>query len=106
MSTWESLAIVIVVGVTTYAMRAAAILALADRTISPSAARLLRYVGPAVLAALAINLAAGGGPDAPSLEVAEAGALIAAGVAAWFRKSVIWSLVAGMATLWLLTAVL
>jgi branched-subunit amino acid transport protein len=98
--------IVLVVGISTYAMRALAIVAVADREIPPSVARLLRYVGPAVLAALAINLAAGGGPDAPSLEFAEAAALGAAGVVAWFRKSVIWSLVAGMVTLWVLDAIL
>ena len=32
-------------------------------------------------------------------------ALVAAGVVAWWRKSVIWSLSAGMVTLWLVAAV-
>ena len=76
MSTW-SIVIVLVVGVMTYVMRAGVIVALAGRTIPVPIERALRYVGPAVLAALAINLAAGG-DDGPGLEVAEAAALLVA----------------------------
>ena len=95
--------IVLVVAASTYGMRAVAIVALADREIPTSVERVLRNVGPAVLAALAINLAAGG-PGGPHLEWVEAVALVAAGITAWWRKSVLWTLAVGMATLWILTA--
>jgi len=99
---WSSILIVAVVGLMTYSMRAVVIVAMANRTIVPSVARALRSVGPAVLAALAVNLAAGG-DDGATLEVAEAAALVVAAVAAWRSKNLIVTLVAGMATLWLVT---
>lgn len=102
MSAWSAFGIVVVVAAMTYTMRAIAIVALAEREIPVSVERVLRNVGPAVLAALAINLAAGG-EGGPGLEWFEAAALAAAGAVAWWRKSVLWSLAAGMGTLWLLT---
>ena len=104
MSTWSAVVIVAVVGAMTYSMRAVVIVALANRTIPPALERALRSVGPAVLAALAINLAAGG-EGGPSLEVAEVMALVAAAVAARWRRNLMWSLVAGMVTLWLVSGV-
>ena len=103
MSTWAAVLIVAAVGVMTYSMRAVAIVALANRTIPPWAERGLRYVGPAVLAALAINLAAGG-EGGPSMDVAEALALLVAGGVAWWKKNVLVSLAAGMLTLWVVAA--
>ena len=103
MSTWAAVLIVAAVGVMTYSMRAVAIVALANRTIPPWAERGLRYVGPAVLAALAINLAAGG-EGGPSMDVAEALALLVAGGGAWWKKNVLVSLAAGMLTLWVVAA--
>lgn len=105
MSVWASLAVVVMVALMTYGMRAVAIVALAGRTIPVPVERALRYVGPAVLAALAINLAAGG-QGGPDLEWAEAAALVAAGGVAWWRRNMLWALAAGMVALWLLTAVL
>ena len=105
MSTWAAVLIVAAVGVMTYSMRAVAIVALANRTIPPWAERGLRYVGPAVLAALAINLAAGG-EGGPSMDVAEALALLVAGGVAWWKKNVLVSLAAGMLTLWVVAALL
>ena len=105
MSAWPSILIVAMVGVMTYSMRAVVIVAMANRTISPSVERALRSVGPAVLAALAINLAAGG-EGGPNLEVAEALALLVAGGVAWWRRNMIVTLLAGMATLWLFSALL
>jgi branched-subunit amino acid transport protein len=103
-SVLAALAVVLVVGVMTYAMRAIAIVTLAGRTIPVPLERALRNVGPAVLAALAINLAAGGESGGPSLSFAEAVALVVAGGVAWWKKNVIATVVAGMATLWLLSA--
>lgn len=103
MSAWSAVVIVAVVAVMTYSMRSVVIVALAGRTIPAPLQRALRSVGPAVLAALAINLATGG-DGGPHLDVAEAAALLIAGGVAWWRKNVLWTLVAGMATLWILTA--
>lgn len=105
MSVWESLGIVLIVGGITYAMRASVIVALAGRTIPVPLLRALGNVGPAVLAALAINLAAGG-EGGPSLDLEVAAALAAAGVVAWWRRSVIWSLSAGMVVLWIVAWVM
>ena len=104
MSTWSALVIVLTVAVMTYVMRAGVIVALADRTIPVPIERALRYVGPSVLAALTINLAAGG-EGGPSLELAEAAALIVAGGVAVWRRNLIFTLLAGMTTLWVLTAI-
>ena len=99
MSIWAAIAIVALVGVMTYSMRAVAIVALAHRTIPPVAERALRNVGPAVLAALTFNLAAGG-EGGPSMELAEVLALLVAGGVAWWRRNLILTLAAGMLTLW------
>ena len=104
MSVWSSLVIVLAVAVMTYVMRAGVIVALADRSIPVPVERALRYVGPSVLAALAINLAAGG-VDGPNLEIAEAAGLIVAGAVAVWRRNLIWALLAGMTTLWVLSAI-
>lgn len=104
MSAWGALPVVLIVAVMTYAMRAGVIVALAGRQIPVPIERSLRYVGPAVLAALAINLAAGG-DGGPSLELAEASALLVAGGVAVWRRNLIWTLLAGMTTLWVLSAV-
>jgi branched-subunit amino acid transport protein len=103
MSAWSALAIVLMVGTMTYVMRAGVIVALAGRAVPVPVERALRNVGPAVLAALAINLAAGG-EGGPSLDLAQAAALVAAGGIAWWRRNLIWTLIAGMSTLWVLTA--
>jgi branched-subunit amino acid transport protein len=101
---WTSLAIVVAVSAITYAMRACVIVALAGRTIPVGVERALRNVGPAVLAALAINLAAGV-DGAAHLAPDVAAALVAAGIVAWWRRSVIWSLSCGMAVLWLVALI-
>lgn len=105
MSVWAAIFVVAVVAVMTYAMRAVVIVAVADRSIPDPVMRALNYVGPAVLAALAANLAAGG-DGGPSLEVAEMCALAVAGGVAWWRRNVLWTLIAGMSTLLVLTELL
>lgn len=94
-----AVAIVLIVAAVTYAMRASVIVALAGRTVPDRLERALRNVGPAVLAALAVNLAAGG-EGGPSLAVAEGAALVVAATVAWWRRDLMQSLVLGMATLW------
>lgn len=102
MTTWSAVAIVAIVGLMTYSMRAVVIVAMANRVIPPPLERALRSVGPAVLSALAVSLAVGG-EGGPSLEPAQAAALVVACLAAWRTKNLIATLVAGMVTLWLLT---
>ena len=102
MSAWSAAGIVVLVAAMTYGMRAVAIVVLAERRIPDAFERPLRNVGPAVLAAVAVNLAAGG-EGGPQLELVEAVALVVAGSLAWWRRSVLWALGAGMVSLWVLT---
>jgi branched-subunit amino acid transport protein len=104
-SAWRAVAVVLVVAVATYAMRAGVILALAGRSIPAPLERALRYVGPSVLAALAINLAASGEGGEVGLSAPEALALVVCGLVAWRSKHVLLTLVASMSTLWVVTAI-
>lgn len=102
MSAAEAWGIVVAVTVVTYAMRSVGILALAGRTLPPIVERALRHVGPAVLAALVADIAAGDGSDLwPALGFAEALGLIAAGTVAWWRRNVVLSLAAGLGAFWI-----
>ncbi|MDH3755114.1 MAG: AzlD domain-containing protein [Acidimicrobiia bacterium] len=106
MSTGAALTIVLGVALTTYSMRASVIVALADRTMPAIVERALGNVGPAVLAALTVSLAAGSADGgAASLAFAEAAALIAAAGVAWWRKNMIHTLAGGMLTLLVLAAI-
>jgi len=99
-----ALFVVLAAAIGTYAARSSMILLLADRTLPPTVERALQNIGPAVLAALTINLAVGS-DGIGSVEFAEVAALaVAAGVAFW-RSNLIWTFVAGMATLWILGAI-
>jgi len=92
---------VLSVGMITYASRAGLIVFLADRPLPLNITRALRYVGPAVLSALTVNLVAGGqGID--GVEFVEVAAIVVAIVVAAVARNLIGALVAGMATLWLL----
>lgn len=88
----------------TYFARSSLILLLADRSLPASVERALQNVGPAVLAALTINLAVGS-EGLGGVQFAEVAALVvASGVALWTRN-LMWTFAAGMATLWLVGAV-
>lgn len=105
MTSVAALAAVVSVGLITYASRAGLILFLADRTLPTNVLRALRYVGPAVLSALTVNLIAGG-QGASGVEVEE---LVAIGVTiavAALTRNLIAALGAGMVGLWLLLWVL
>lgn len=106
MSGLTALALVLGVGVGTYAMRAGLIVLLSGRTLPPLVARALRHVGPAVLAALVVSLAAGGAEGAEGVTGPEGAALATAVAVAWWRRNLIVTLAAGMAVLWLGNAVL
>lgn len=101
MTATAALSAVLVVGMITYASRAGLILFLAERPLPSPLVRALRYVGPAVLSALTINLVAGG-EGASGVEFAEVAAVSVGALVAFLRKNLIASLTAGMLTLWLL----
>lgn len=105
MSTGAAIVAVASVALVTYSMRAGVILLLAGRTLPAPVERALRQVGPAVLAALAINLMFGG-EGGPTVTVPEVAGLVAAAVVAWWRRNLLWSLAAGMAALVALDAVM
>ncbi|MEZ5340566.1 MAG: AzlD domain-containing protein [Acidimicrobiales bacterium] len=103
MSTWLGLFVVGVVGLGTYAMRAGMILALADRALPPLLLRALSQVPAAVLAAMSVTLAAD--PTAGGLTVDKAAAVVVAGIVARWRRNLIYTLIAGMATLYIVAAI-
>lgn len=101
--TWIALIATVVVGIGTYLMRAGFILALADRQFPPRVRQGLRYVAPAVMAALVVSLLfdAEGSGGAGWVEIT---ALVVGGLVGWRTRSLPWVLAAGMATLWILGA--
>ena len=104
MNTGVALAVLAAASIGTYFARSGLILLLADRTLPVVIERALANVGPAVLAALTINLAVGEG-GVGSIALAEAAAIgVACAVAVW-RKDLISTFVAGMLTLWILSAI-
>jgi branched-subunit amino acid transport protein len=100
-----ALVVLVVVAIGTYAMRGGLILLLADRQLPTAIERALQFVGPSVLAALAVSLAVGSEGDIGSLELAEVVSLVVAGVVAVWRRNLIWTFVAGMVALWVVLAV-
>ena len=98
-----ALLVLAVAGLGTYFARSGLILLLADRSLAPGIERALKFVGPAVLAALTINLAVGT-EGAGSMELAEGAALVVAALVAMWRRDLIVTFVAGMGTLWILGA--
>ena len=101
MTAAAALSAVLVVGLITYSSRAGLILFLAERPLPTNLVRALRYVGPAVLSALTVNLVAGG-EGSSGVEAAEIAAISVGIIAAVLTRNLIASLAAGMATMWLL----
>jgi branched-subunit amino acid transport protein len=102
-STFAAVAAVLAVGLITYGSRAGLIVFLADRPLPAEITRALRYVGPAVLSALTVNLLAGG-EGVGGVELAEVAAIAVCVFVAWWRRDLIASLAAGMLTLWVVLA--
>ena len=101
MSAFAAVTAVLSVGMITYASRAGLIIFLADRPLPANITRALRYVGPAVLSALTVNLLAGGqGID--GVEFVEVAAVAVAIAVAALARNLIAALATGMVTLWLL----
>ncbi|MFZ8998586.1 MAG: AzlD domain-containing protein [Ilumatobacteraceae bacterium] len=103
MKVWPALVAVVVVAAITYSMRAGMVLALAGRTVPPAVERMLRHVGPAVLTALAVNLAVDPGTGRP-LVGALVGMSAAAGVGLW-RRNLLLATAVGMSAVWLVARI-
>lgn len=100
--------VIVIIGVGTYLTRLSFIGALGTRSMPEWAVQPLRYVAPAVLAALvvpAIALRDGALDLAPGSNPRLLAALLAA-IVAWRTKNVAAVIVVGMATLWILQAFL
>ncbi len=102
MSDVQIWSIMAVIGVGTFALRLSFI-ELIDRLSLPVAVRRgLRFVPPAVLAALVIPGIVLAGDSGGELTNPRLIAGIAAAVVAWYTRGVIWTLAVGMGSLWLL----
>lgn len=101
MSTVAALTAVISIAVVTYFSRAGLIVLLADRPLPTNLSRALRYVGPAVLSALCVNLLAGGA-GVSGVEAEETTAVGVGIVVAVVTRNLVASLTAGMLAMWLL----
>lgn len=101
MSSFAAASAVLVVGLITYASRAGMIVFLADRPVPTNVTRALRYVGPAVLSALSVNLLAGG-DGIGGVTAIESAAVVAGIVTVAATRNLIASIAVGMTTLWLL----
>lgn len=101
----SALAVILLVGLGTYAMRSVFIVGLADRPLPDWAQEALANVAPSVIAALVVVLLTT--PEGIlEVGVAEVAGLAAAGLAAWRLRSVLVPLVAGMAVFWLAGALI
>lgn len=95
----EKLVIFAGMALVTYFTRYAMIAAL-GREVDPLLRRWLRYVPPAVLAALVVPAALA--PQG-NLEIGlRAWAALVGAVVAWRTRSVLWTILGGLATFWLL----
>ena len=102
------LAVILMVGAGTYLLRLSFIGILGDRTMPDWAMVPLRFVAPAVLAALvapAVLLRNGSVDLSPATNPRALAALVAL-LIAWKTKNVAAVIVAGMAVVWLLQALL
>lgn len=106
MSIASAITLIVVVGAITYAMRAGLILALADRELPELLTRALRYVAPAVLAALVVSLIADPGAPNSGITVPELSGIVVAGPLAWWSRNLIVTVIGGMGVFWILLILL
>jgi branched-subunit amino acid transport protein len=96
-------AVIVLVGALNYASRLSFIAFFARRAMPPLLARALRYVPAAMLTALIVPMVVDAHGLATDLATPKAAAAVLAAVVAWFTRSTLKTLGAGMAALWLLT---
>lgn len=97
----SALLYVLAVALGTYLIRISMIVALGRVTLTPRVRRALSLIAPSVLAALVAQLLLLDGQQLRGLDEWHVAALVAAGIA-WWRRSITWTLGAGMGALWLL----
>jgi branched-subunit amino acid transport protein len=97
-------AVILIVGALNYASRLSFIALFARRTMPPLLARALRFVPPAMLTALIVPMVVAhrGSVDVTDPRVPAA---IVAAVVAFFVRSTLWTLAAGMAAVWVLQGI-
>ncbi len=96
-------AVILAVGALNYASRLSFIAFFARRSMPPLLARALRFVPAAMLTALVVPMVVAHRGTTDFADPRVPAALVAAGVA-FFTRSTLWTLVAGMAALWALQA--
>lgn len=102
----SDLGIIVIIGIGSYLIRLSFIAAIGTRSLSPALERPLKYVAPAVLAALvapAVILKDGSADLAPLSNPKFLAAFIAA-LVAWKTRSVVATIIVGMGVLWVLQA--
>lgn len=99
--------LVVIIGIGTYGLRLSFIGLLGTRPMPISAQRLLRFVAPAVLAALVVPavVLAEGSVDVTPLGNPRFLAAVAAALVAWRLKNVAGVIIVGMGLLWMLQAI-
>lgn len=98
--------VVLIVGLGTFLMRASFVMFLHSKQQSPLFTQALRYVAPAMLSTIVVANLVDHGYTIASGGLQRLIAAAAAGVVAWFSKSLFWTIISGMAVLWLLNLVL
>jgi len=99
----SELVAVLVVGLGSYLFRSFFILALANRRIPDQVLVALRFVAPAVMAALIVALMTDSEGNV-AIGLPEASALLAGGSVAHRTRNHIWTLFAGMTVYWVVRA--
>ena len=100
LSGWGLWLTMLAMGVITFTLRASFITLLGRFRLPPAVARALRFVPAAVLSAIVVPaLVFQDGRLELTLSNEKLVAGLLAGVVAWYSKSVIWTLLAGMAAL-------
>jgi branched-subunit amino acid transport protein len=98
-------AVIVAVGAINYASRLSFIAFFARRTMPPLLARALRYVPPAMLMALIVPMVITPAAGIETINPRIPAAVVAA-IVAWWSRSTLKTMFAGMASLWLLQALL
>lgn len=101
MSNASGLAMILVVGLSTYLFRSGVLMFIGNRPLPDRFVRTLQSVAPAVLSALVITMIADG-EGAGGIEAPEIVGLLAGGVAARLSNNLIVGLITGMAVFWAL----
>jgi branched-subunit amino acid transport protein len=99
-------AVILVVGAINYLSRLSFIEFFARRSMPPMLARALRYVPAAMLTALVLPMVIDVTPQGLHAHMPKVIAAVVATVVAWFKLGTLWTLGVGMASLWILQALL